>query len=401
MVEPLIRARNITKVFDRPGHPMRRFWREVSGGAAGPAWHTALERVDLDVFPGETVGVLGRNGAGKSTLLAILAGIQTPTNGTVERRGRIVPILELGGSFDDNRTGHENVIDFARAFGVGRNELQRVLTETQTFAEVGEAFNRPMRTLSSGTRARVAFAAAMALRGDLVILDETLAVGDLSFRIKCYDTIRKLHQQGTAFLLVSHNQNTLANLCTRMIVINGARVVFDGHPTGAVGAYKAMRLAKAGDQHDALQGAGMQVIGASEVDMAEMERVAVRIRITAYRTISDARLNVGLLRDDGVAIAALATTADDLGTFEAGKDYDVDVRFTNWIARGVYSLTGYVSEGRGDDAVPVSYSPRLARLTSHGRDAGDAMADVRHAARIERKTKPSPAAGASQGSRET
>lgn len=389
MAEPLIRARNITKVFDRPGHPMRRFWREVSGGAAGPAWHTALEGVDLDVFPGETVGVLGRNGAGKSTLLAILAGIQTPTSGTVERRGRIVPILELGGSFDDNRSGHENVIDFARAFGVGRNELQRVLTETQAFAEVGEAFNQPMRTLSSGTRARVAFAAAMALRGDLVILDETLAVGDLSFRIKCYDTIRKLHQLGTAFLLVSHNQNTLANLCTRMIVINGARVVFDGHPTGAVGAYKAMRLAKAGELRDTLHGAVIRVIGAGDIDMAENERVVLRIRITPHRTISDARLNVGLLRDDGVAIAAIATNAGDLGTFEAGNDYDVDVRFINWIAGGAYSLTGYVSEGRGDDVVPVAYNPQLARLISRGREAGDAMAHVRHAARIERTTKAS------------
>lgn len=389
MAEPLIRARNITKVFDRPGHPMRRFWRDVSGGAAGPAWHTALEGVDLDVFPGETVGVLGRNGAGKSTLLAILAGIQTPTSGTVERRGRIVPILELGGSFDDNRSGHENVIDFARAFGVGRNELQRVLTETQTFAEVGEAFNQPMRTLSSGTRARVAFAAAMALRGDLVILDETLAVGDLSFRIKCYDTIRKLHQQGTAFLLVSHNQNTLANLCTRMIVINGARVVFDGHPTGAVGAYKAMRLAKAGELRDTLHGAVIRVIGAGDIDMAENERVVLRIRITPHRTISDARLNVGLLRDDGVAIAAIATNAGDLGTFEAGNDYDVDVRFINWIAGGAYSLTGYVSEGRGDDVVPVAYNPQLARLISRGREADDAMAHVRHAARIERTTKAS------------
>ncbi len=389
MAEPLIRARNITKVFDRPGHPMRRFWREVSGGAAGPAWHTALEGVDLDVFPGETVGVLGRNGAGKSTLLAILAGIQTPTSGTVERRGRIVPILELGGSFDDNRSGHENVIDFARAFGVGRNELQRVLTETQAFAEVGEAFNQPMRTLSSGTRARVAFAAAMALRGDLVILDETLAVGDLSFRIKCYDTIRKLHQLGTAFLLVSHNQNTLANLCTRMIVINGARVFFDGHPTGAVGAYKAMRLAKAGELRDTLHGAVIRVIGAGDIDMAENERVVLRIRITPHRTISDARLNVGLLRDDGVAIAAIATNAGDLGTFEAGNDYDVDVRFINWIAGGAYSLTGYVSEGRGEDVVPVAYNPQLARLISRGREAGDAMAHVRHAARIERTTKAS------------
>lgn len=389
MAEPLIRARNITKVFDRPGHPMRRFWRDVSGGAAGPAWHTALEGVDLDVFPGETVGVLGRNGAGKSTLLAILAGIQTPTSGTVERRGRIVPILELGGSFDDNRSGHENVIDFARAFGVGRNELQRVLTETQAFAEVGEAFNQPMRTLSSGTRARVAFAAAMALRGDLVILDETLAVGDLSFRIKCYDTIRKLHQLGTAFLLVSHNQNTLANLCTRMIVINGARVVFDGHPTGAVGAYKAMRLAKAGELRDTLHGAVIRVIGAGDIDMAENERVVLRIRITPHRTINDARLNVGLLRDDGVAIAAIATNAGDLGTFEAGNDYDVDVRFINWIAGGAYSLTGYVSEGRGDDVVPVAYNPQLARLISRGREAGDAMAHVRHAARIERTTKAS------------
>lgn len=389
MAEPLIRARNITKVFDRPGHPMRRFWRDVSGGAAGPAWHTALEGVDLDVFPGETVGVLGRNGAGKSTLLAILAGIQTPTSGTVERRGRIVPILELGGSFDDNRSGHENVIDFARAFGVGRNELQRVLTETQTFAEVGEAFNQPMRTLSSGTRARVAFAAAMALRGDLVILDETLAVGDLSFRIKCYDTIRKLHQLGTAFLLVSHNQNTLANLCTRMIVINGARVVFDGHPTGAVGAYKAMRLAKAGELRDTLHGAVIRVIGAGDIDMAENERVVLRIRITPHRTINDARLNVGLLRDDGVAIAAIATNAGDLGTFEAGNDYDVDVRFINWIAGGAYSLTGYVSEGRGDDVVPVAYNPQLARLISRGREADDAMAHVRHAARIERTTKAS------------
>ena len=358
---PILSAHGICKTYEKPGRPMARFWSEILGRGLGPSWHTVLDGVNLQVMPRETVGLLGLNGAGKSTLLAILAGTKHAVAGSIETRGRIVPVLELGGSFDDDRTGRANVIDFARAFGVGGRELDRVVADTQAFADVGDYFDKPIRTHSSGMKARVAFAAALALRGDLIMLDETLAVGDLSFRLKCYDLIRALQRQGTAFLLVSHNPNTLANLCTRVIVLDGAHFVYDGPPSEAVIAYKQVRLGPA--QAVACGPASIALQGGASGEMTVNYRDCVRFEIVVeHCERTEPLLSIGLYTEQGVAVFATkhvlsGRSSNDLTTIAAS------VEIPGLLMPGRYLFTSRLFHERDGEEITLVNKPRMLVVT--------------------------------------
>lgn len=378
MSDPLIKARGVVKTYSDPRRPGRRFWAEVRGQDSTQPWHGVLDGIDIDIYPGETVGVLGRNGAGKSTLLAILAGARAATAGTVERRGRIVPILELGGSFDDNRTGRANVLEFARSYGVAGAEAERVLAEAEEFADIGEAFAQRLHTMSSGMRARVAFGAALALGGDLVMLDETLAVGDLSFRLRCYDLIRRRQEEGTAFLLVGHNPNTLANLCTRIIVLDRGRIAYNGDPTGAIIHYKAIRLRgeSAMPREPVLE---ISLNGLDELNVSSGDVVNLSVTVTPRIYVGNLYLNVGLMNNDGVAISAISTQDNPLTTGEVGARYTFRLKFNCHLTSGSYRL---ISSATAQDAAGSSvtgYRSDLAILTvrNQGQPSQSGIAQLR------------------------
>ena len=190
---------------------------------------------------------MGRNGAGKTTLLGILGNVIEPTEGTVERFGRIATLLGLTAGFNPNFTGRENAYLFCSIQGLSRRQTDERITNIEAFADLGRYFELPLRTYSSGMQSRLAFACAVHVAADLIIIDETLAVGDANFRMKCYDRIRQMKQEGQSFLLVSHNQNLLANFCTRGIVLEGGKKVFDGVTIEAVEVYKRIRTEAMGD----------------------------------------------------------------------------------------------------------------------------------------------------------
>lgn len=200
----------------------------------------ALKEVSFDVHRGEIVGILGRNGSGKSTLLQIICSVMQATQGEVRVNGRISALLELGAGFNPEFTGRDNVILNGAIMGISRNEMLRRLPEIEAFADIGEFFDQPVKTYSSGMFVRVAFAAAIHVDPEILIVDEALSVGDAKFQHRCFQRIRDFMEQGKTILVVSHNTDTLLRICHRGVVIDAGQLCHVGSILSAVNCYSEL-----------------------------------------------------------------------------------------------------------------------------------------------------------------
>jgi ABC-type polysaccharide/polyol phosphate transport system ATPase subunit len=197
-----------------------------------------LHDVDLAVRQGEAVALLGRNGSGKSTVLRLIAGIYQPTSGSVETRGRITAVIELGAGFHPELTGAENVALYATVLGLTRKELAQRYDDIVEFAAIPDLPDTPLKYYSSGMEARLAFSVAVCLQPDILLLDEVLAVGDQAFRERCLDRLRQYHARGGTLILVSHELEQLRELCPRGIWLDQGRVVMDGPIDAVLASYR-------------------------------------------------------------------------------------------------------------------------------------------------------------------
>ena len=199
---------------------------------------TALKNVTLDFPKGEVIAILGKNGSGKSTLLKIITGVATQTSGTVEIDGRISAMLELTSGFDPQLTGIENIYLRALALGISREEADARKEEIIRFADIGEHINQPVRTYSSGMKARLGFAVSVSVDPDILIIDEVLAVGDDLFKLKCIEKMQEFRSQGKTILFVSHGLPTVKAFCTKGVWINEGVVMEKGELGPVVLAYE-------------------------------------------------------------------------------------------------------------------------------------------------------------------
>lgn len=202
--------------------------------------HWVLKHINFAIEPGEAIGIVGQNGAGKSTLLKMITGTLQPTEGNVEVNGRIAAILELGMGFTADLTGRQNVYHAAGLMGFKAEQITQVIDDIEAFAEIGEYFDEPVRTYSSGMQMRVAFAVATAIRPEILIVDEALSVGDSYFQHKSFDRIREFQKQGTTLLIVSHDRGSIQALCNRAILLEKGTVIKDGKPEEVMDFYNAL-----------------------------------------------------------------------------------------------------------------------------------------------------------------
>lgn len=202
--------------------------------------HWVLKHINFSINAGEAIGIVGQNGAGKSTLLKMLTGTLQPSTGSVQVHGRIAAILELGMGFNPELTGRQNVHHAAGLMGFTSTQIEEVMDEIEAFAEVGEYFDQPVRTYSSGMQMRVAFSVATAIRPEILIVDEALSVGDSYFQHKSFDKIRAFQKQGTTLLIVSHDRSSIQALCDRVLLIEGGTVIKDGDPEQVMDFYNAI-----------------------------------------------------------------------------------------------------------------------------------------------------------------
>ena len=198
----------------------------------------ALNGVDLTVYKGEALGIVGRNGAGKSTLLKLLSRITEPTEGRIRLYGRVASMLEVGTGFHGDMTGRENIYLNGAILGMSKKEIDRKMEDIIKFSEVRDFIDTPVKRYSSGMYVKLGFAVAAHLDSEIMIMDEVLAVGDMQFQHKCLDRMREAaRQEGRTVLYVSHNMNTIQRLCSRCIVLDEGKIIYDGDVDKAITIY--------------------------------------------------------------------------------------------------------------------------------------------------------------------
>lgn len=206
--------------------------------ACKPPVRRILNRISFSIQPGETVALVGRNGAGKTSLLKVISGLLSPTAGNVHVNGQLMALLAMGIGFRPAFTGRENLVYCGLLLGLEKQQILELIPEIIQFSELGAAIDQPFFTYSSGMKARLAFALAAAVPADIVILDETLAVGDSKFVTKCYRRLREIEKSGKTIVMVSHQLGEIARLASRVVVLDCGKIVHDGNVPDGLRVYE-------------------------------------------------------------------------------------------------------------------------------------------------------------------
>ena len=239
MSEVAISVKHLTKIYKLYDKPMDRL-KESLGLTRKKKYreHYALNDVSFDVLRGETVGIIGTNGSGKSTILKIITGVLNATQGEVIVNGRISALLELGAGFNMEYSGLENVYLNGTMIGFSREEIDKKLDDILAFADIGDFIHQPVKTYSSGMFVRLAFAVAINIEPEILIVDEALSVGDVFFQAKCYKKFEDFKKMGKTILFVSHDLGSISKYCDRVILLNKGNKMAEGAPKEMVNLYK-------------------------------------------------------------------------------------------------------------------------------------------------------------------
>lgn len=253
--ELAISVQDLSKSFPIYAKPHHRLMQMLMRGS-NERWYRefhALKDINLSIRRGETVGIVGRNGSGKSTLLQLICGTLSPSKGTVAVNGRIAALLELGAGFNPEFTGRENVYLNGTVLGLTREEIDARFDAIASFADIGDFIEQPVKSYSSGMYVRLAFAVAINVMPDILVVDEALSVGDEAFQRKCYARIEAIRDAGATVLFVSHSASTVVELCNRAILLDHGELLVQGSPKYVVSRYHKLAYAPASKLEDVRQ----------------------------------------------------------------------------------------------------------------------------------------------------
>ncbi|AQL36105.1 ABC transporter ATP-binding protein [Pseudomonas syringae] len=355
----LLSVKNLGKAYRVYASEFQRIGRWFGIPTKPSEEHWVLKHISFSIEPGEAIGIVGQNGAGKSTLLKMITGTLQPTEGNVQVNGRIAAILELGMGFTPDLTGRQNVFHAAGLMGFSGEQINEVIDEIEAFAEIGEYFDEPVRTYSSGMQMRVAFAVATAIRPEILIVDEALSVGDSYFQHKSFDRIREFQQQGTTLLIVSHDRGSIQALCNRAILLEKGTVIKDGKPEEVMDFYNALIAEKENAtvqlrelEDGSVQtrsGSGEATIGPVSLHNAAGEHIEyvsvgepVSLHINAQVNSAIPELVVGYLIKDRLGQPVYGTNTHHMGCkvadLQAGESLDYSFNFAANLGVGSYSV---------------------------------------------------------------
>lgn len=294
-----------------------------AGDEASGLW--ALRNLSFEVKRGETVGIIGRNGAGKSTLLKVLAGVTPPSRGRVEVHGRVFPMIELNAGVHPELTGRENTYLLGAIMGMPGRRMASLLPAIEEFVELGEWFDRPVRTYSSGMVARLGFGVATRIESDILLIDETFAVGDLKFQNKSLARIKELRESGATVILVTHSLDMLQFVAQRGIVLDEGAIVAQGSALEGLRAYEQLVFGKervrlehrrqAGREGDVLTILSTRILDSRKETLKEVEPGAafgIEIRFRLHRRLDRPVFTVGILNATGVVCVWNVSEEDGL-----------------------------------------------------------------------------------------
>ena len=334
-----ITVKDVTKVYRLYDKPIDRLKESLS--LTHKSYHKdfyALNGLSFNVEKGQTVGIIGTNGSGKSTILKIITGVLTPTTGQVDVEGKISALLELGAGFNMDYTGIENIYMNGTMMGYSRKEMDEKLQDILDFADIGDYVYQPVKTYSSGMFVKLAFAVAAHLDSEIMVMDEVLAVGDMKFQQKCLGKMSDVAgQEGRTVLYVSHNMSTIRQLCTRCVVLDQGRVIFDGDVEQAIAVY--METTDVNVVHydlmdvsrmNASAGKRMRLetldfVGKESSVFADTEKIRVRITWRVSEPFTGVHLKLNLHFRDSTPVGI--THPVNLGAAVPGKLYTTEFEF--------------------------------------------------------------------------
>jgi ABC-type polysaccharide/polyol phosphate transport system ATPase subunit len=351
-----------------------------------PEGKWVLRGVDAEVAPGEVLGVIGRNGAGKSTLLKIAAGVTAPTEGSVQRPGRIAPLIEVGAGFHQELTGRENIYVNGRLLGLGAREIAARFEEIVEFSGLSEMIDESVRSYSSGMYMRLGFSVAIHTDPELLIVDEVLAVGDLPFQAKCLDRIRELREGGAGVLFVSHNLTAVLNLADRALLLERGDVRAAGDPYDVVGAYHdllatAPRVGPLGEDappSGELRFGDVRVLdedGNEPMLFRPGQRARLEIDLTATTDTPEGLVGIRIVKE-GTGLVA-GWRADDgpyVPPLRAGEQVTLVFGLDLNLAEGGYSVEAAIA--RRDWSALMEHRHRVAHLGIASRPGTAGVTDV-------------------------
>ena len=282
-----ISVQGVSKIYKLYDKPIDRLKEAVS--LTHKSYHRdffALSDISFDVKKGETVGIIGTNGSGKSTILKIITGVLSPTTGTAEVSGNISALLELGAGFNSEYTGLENIYMNGTMMGFSREEMQRRMDDILRFADIGDFVNQPVKTYSSGMFVRLAFALAINVDPEILIVDEALSVGDVFFQAKCYRRMEEMMKNGTTILMVSHDMGSIIKYCDKVVLLNRGHFVAQGEAGKMVDLYKKILANQTDELAEALieqkkEAIGLPV-GEVHTDKSMKERMNLNPEVQEY-----------------------------------------------------------------------------------------------------------------------
>lgn len=342
----------------------------------GEFW--ALKEVSFNLGKGEALGLVGPNGSGKTTLLRLISGLIKLDAGEIHLHGRVAPLIALGAGFSPVLTGRENVFVNMAILGLTHRQIQDRFDQVVSFAEIGDAIDAPVQTYSSGMLARLGFACAIHSAPDILLIDEVLSVGDMRFRSKCYRRLAELKQQGTSFVLVSHNSNAIVSMCDTTVYLSTGSVVMQGRPEEVMGRYERDLSADPNQEvpgelclaeRPANESSGLDIVGIDFVDASGNkiahprtgERLAMRVHCHAARQIDDVSLGLIIRHTNGepAPVLNLASERDGFTFRAAGSKLILHCAFPHFGLRpGIFSAKVYVSR-RGLDVLDAVESFRF------------------------------------------
>lgn len=399
---PAVSVQHVSKAFrlpheryhtlkERALHPFRKRTFDVL---------RAVDDISFEIRSGEFFGIVGRNGSGKSTLLKCLAGIYDVDSGSLALNGRLSPFIELGVGFNPDLTARDNVVINAVMLGLSRRQARERFDNIVAFAELKEFVDLKLKNYSSGMYVRLAFATAVQVDAEILLIDEVLAVGDASFQQKCFDEFSRLKSAGRTILFVTHDMGSVEHFCDRALLLERGRLVDIGEPASIARQYNELNFHRvreearhSGEGPETLRRAPVAELrnasfedpaGAALVTADQGQTCSVRLDVHFHADTEDPIFAVALRSETGQTVFATSTEVRQIetGHFRAGETVAVRMRFENWLGPGRYQLLASVARaGLGADLYDLHADSSLIVLAPR---AGGGTADFPHDFDIER-----------------
>jgi lipopolysaccharide transport system ATP-binding protein len=354
----LVLVQNVSKLYRLYRRPSDRLWELLPGSRPRHQDFWALRDISFALENGETLGIVGPNGSGKSTLLEIVSGILQPTAGRVVARGRTAALLELGAGFNPEFTGRENVYLNGEIMGLSRMAIEKAMPSIEAFAEIGDFIERPVKEYSSGMYVRLAFATAIHVEPEVLIVDEALAVGDAVFANRCVRKFEELRERKVTVLFVSHDLGLVKQLSNRAILLLHGRIEATGTANDVINRYIGLVLEKQASQvqkDGRLRASYRHGDGTSEVlsvvilnargeaveSVASGESITIRVQSRFHAAVTDPMVGILIRTRIGMEVYGTNTRVEkkQLGEFQAGDELEVDFQMECWLTPQPYTIT--------------------------------------------------------------